>query len=627
MHPRLTHPTSLTSSPGYTAQVYSSPAAHAGLPYYHQHQQQQHSRYNKAAGSNMYESSAKPGAFPRADDNHDADAQHRGEANLFETQHAQHGTKREAELQGEARSLSGSKGLSATAKPTDSAVTDPADVGLRDSLCYDATAVADPVPALQTNLTAMEAAISNTAAAALPVQPAPLQAVTAPAGSQRQAEQADPRHEAAELPPLQKAVAAKIAQPVKVPMDEPQLARMIPAGRSDKAASLPASSFSEDVLQQAVSMPSAVLAPKPALQAASLPPGNLAPIGPPAMRTMTSQGQGPLPQLAAPTLLPLPPIAQSAPAAAARTHLPSAVTAFPTPAVEHAEPSISLAGSISSSGWKPEAVQDVVLPEAALSTGLREQSGEGMQQGYQLDRFNQQAGQGAGQQVNVSAASAVMLDEAKAAGTARQAALAVLNDPVPSAPLSSQAEGSHSLPEQPFGSAQTGLISAAAAREQPPQSSVPPAATAVGLAPAVRPQELATVASMGRPQTLMAMTGPLPATGQGSDADSPVGGRPSQSETAVTVGKGSSTLTKPEDLHAAHLVHVLQAHKASQQLPAQAVQSAEMTAGQIGAALSASNSLARIPEHNDIETANAGEFWLSSSQHVVKMHSTSIVSA
>ncbi|KAL0053187.1 hypothetical protein WJX82_002174 [Trebouxia sp. C0006] len=60
--------------------------------------------------------------------------------------------------------------------------------------------------------------------------------------------------------------------------------------------------------------------------------------------------------------------------------------------------------------------------------------------------------------------------------------------------------------------------------------------------------------------------GPLPASGAGQDPESPLGGRPSQSETAVTNGKGVPTITEPQDLHAAHLVHVLQAHKAAQQL-------------------------------------------------------------
>ena len=570
--------------------------------------------HNQPVGSHTYESSSRPGAFPGVDDDHSADAQRRGEARLFKTQRAQHGSIGEAELQGEARYLSSSERLSAAAEPTNNAVTATADVGPRDSMHHEATAVADRVPALQANLIAMVTAISNTAAAALPVQPTPLQAGTAQAGSSSQAKQADAVHKPAELPNLQRAVGPKVTQPASLQTSEPQLAEMMPAGssaESQEAVDPPASSFSPTALQQAASTPPAGLAPNSARQAASLPPANLAPIGPPAMRAMTSQGQGALPQLAAPTLLPLPPISQSAPDSSAGTHLPSAVAmTYPLPIVDHTEPSSSLTGSESALRRKADTVHDVVLPEAALSTGSRDQSGEDVQQVFQPDRFNQGAGQGAGQQVKVSAASAVVLAEARAAGTARQAALAVLNDPLSSAPMPSQAESMHSLPDQPFASAQSRLIPITRASGQLPQSSGTPAATAMGLAPAARRQQLATVASMGQPQTFMAMTGPLPATGQGRDADSPVGGRPSQSETAVTVGKGSSILTKPEELHAAHLVHVLQAHKASQQLLAPGVQSDEMTAGQLGAALSASSSLARIPEQNSVESTNAGEYWL-----------------
>ena len=68
------------------------------------------------------------------------------------------------------------------------------------------------------------------------------------------------------------------------------------------------------------------------------------------------------------------------------------------------------------------------------------------------------------------------------------------------------------------------------------------------------------------------MTGPMPAPGTGQVLESPRGGRPSQSETAVTLAKGRAlgTVTGAQELHAAHLVHVLEAHKhkAAHQLPA-----------------------------------------------------------
>ncbi|KAL0036198.1 hypothetical protein WJX79_007778 [Trebouxia sp. C0005] len=70
--------------------------------------------------------------------------------------------------------------------------------------------------------------------------------------------------------------------------------------------------------------------------------------------------------------------------------------------------------------------------------------------------------------------------------------------------------------------------------------------------------------------------GPLPASGAERDPESPLGGRPSQSETAVTNGKGVATMTEPQDLHAAHLVHVLQAHKAAQQLTDSAAVSSKL---------------------------------------------------
>ena len=43
------------------------------------------------------------------------------------------------------------------------------------------------------------------------------------------------------------------------------------------------------------------------------------------------------------------------------------------------------------------------------------------------------------------------------------------------------------------------------------------------------------------------------------DAESPLGGRPVQSETALLKGRAAA-MTEPQDLHAAHLMHVLEAH-------------------------------------------------------------------
>ena len=492
----------------------------------------------------------------------------------------------------------------------------------------DTHAVTDPVPALQTNLTAMDAAISRTAAAAVPVQSP--HTVTAASSSQpQQTADPTPKPVVAAFLPVQAAVVPP--QSAKSQANDLKPASFMPISSLPQQAqcvSLPASSFSPSVPGQPVSMAPTGMAPQ---QGASLPPGNSAPIGPPAMRAMTCQGQGAWPQLAAPTLLPLLPTGEKSascpaaatpPASAAAVVIPSPMTAAAQaePTGRSAAVLDGPAGVQSDLRVRPEA-----LPEASKSEVSRRDEGGSTQQGLQLHPVNvssQQAGPSVRQQVTVSAASTVMLDEARAAGTARQAALAVLNDTAQPVPAS------HSLPDQPFGSAQSSLATAVGtSRQLAPIADLPPAtavgasrqlfsdaampsATAVGLAPSAKPQAIATMASMGQAQSLMAMPGPLPATGQGQEADSPVGGRPSQSETAVTVGRGGGIVTAPQDLHAAHLVHVLQAHKVSQQLSdSQAQEEEPGVRQQAEGPLSGGSSLPRIPEHSAAEAPATGECW------------------
>lgn len=646
MHPRLPEATSLASSPAYPAHLYSSPAGHTALLLLQQ-QQQQHGYIHPTGALKYPSSTARPWLSSPVRPEGDAfvpEAVQDSQAGLFKAQHAQHSAEGPARLE---EQTGFTRRTSASGNHTGG------DLQADDGAVRDAgtTAVADSVPALQTNLSAMDAAISRTAAAAVPVQPP--HPVTAASSSQAKQE-ADPMPKPLVFLPEQAAVAPP--QSAKSQASDLQPASFTPINslpQQPQRVSLQASSFSPSVPGQPVSMAPVSMAPismtptsmapnrmaptrmaptsraptsmatNLAEQAASLPPGNSAPIGPPAMRAMTCHGQGALPQLAAPTLLPfLPTGGQAASCSAAATPPASAaagVTPFTATAAAQAEP-ISRSGAVvggvagvqSDSTLKSEALLGASKSEASMD----DKAGSS-QQGLQLhpvDVSSQQAGQSTQQQVTLSAASTVMLDEARAAGTARQAALAVLNDTVQPVPAS------HSLPDKPFGSAQSSLAAAVgtsrqlapiadlhlatavgASRQLFPDAGMP-SATAVGVAPGARPQAIATLASMGQAQSLMAMTGPLPATGQGQEADSPVGGRPSQSETAVTVGRGGGILTAPQDLHAAHLVHVLQAHKVSQQLS-----DSQIREEQPEGALSGGSSLPRIPEHSAAEAPSAGE--------------------
>ena len=570
--------------------------------------QAQHAQ-RRAEGSNLHatrDSQARlfeaQHAQRRAEGNN-PHAMRNNQARSFEAQHAQHGAAEQTcpeEETGFHRRASAS--VNHTGGGIQAAV---------EASGHDAAALVDAVPALQTNLTAMDAAISQTAAAAMPGQSASSHIV--PAASSSHTKQAsDPASKPAVVPPVQAAVVPQEIHAPEAQASDYKPARLLPASsrpQQQQPASLPASS-SASMHQLPVSMAPTSMAPNLAQQPASLPPGNLAPIGPPALRAMTCHGQGTLPQLAAPALLPLPPTAESAPhSLAIQPALTAAAAVLPISmtAAARAEPASS-GVTVTTDVARVQSdstLQSEAFPEALKLKVSRNNIEGPRQQGlllHSVDVFSQQAGQRAEQQVSVSAASAVMLDEARAAGTARQAALAVLNDTVQPASASRQAETQHSLADLP--SAQSSLATAVGpSRQLFPDAEVPPA-TAVGSTPTARPQAIATMASLGQPQGLMTMTGPLPATGRGQEADSPVGGRPSQSETAVTVGKGSGIVTAPQDLHAAHLVHVLQAHKVSQQLSdPQARDDGFEARQQPEGALSGGSSLPRILEHSAAEAA------------------------
>ena len=403
---------------------------------------------------------------------------------------------------------------------------------------------AHPMSALQTNLSAMEEAITLTAAAALSSG----QAGVLEAG--RQPEKQRP----ADFPPKQvasapatAAVAPKLTQPSSVEPEEHKLVlsapistlapkltqQMVTALPSTEALALP---------QQAPSMPAVILAPKAPQPSVSMPAGNLAPIGPPAVKMMVSQASGSSPQLAAPAVLPLAPVPKP-------SSIPTATTAVMSPPAG-SHPQQAIFSSTAAAADADVSAKANVNTAASHADAVQSSTVTA-----------QTAGVGAGKQVNVSAASAVTLDEARAAGTARQAALAVLDDtPLPTQAVF-QSQSRNSLPDRPFGTAQSSSVTAGYQLDPLPSLGVSPA---VRVQPQVGPS---AASSFGRPtQSLMAMTGPLPASGAGQDPESPLGGRPSQSETAVTNGKGVATITEPQDLHAAHLVHVLQAHKAAQQL-------------------------------------------------------------
>ena len=64
------------------------------------------------------------------------------------------------------------------------------------------------------------------------------------------------------------------------------------------------------------------------------------------------------------------------------------------------------------------------------------------------------------------------------------------------------------------------------------------------------------------------------------DAESPLGGRPVQSETALLKGRAVA-MTEPQDLHAAHLMHVLEAHT-TQLRHTSSILGAELNLGNFG---------------------------------------------
>ena len=537
MHPRLSHPSSsLTSSPGYTAQMYSVPAVYGAVPQQQQQQLNQRQHYPSAGSDLGGLANVRPSrAFQGNSPNSNPGVQHTQEAAADHAQHAEHALGGRVASEAQAGPQGASRHASAATDAANSSMA--AEPAQKETLAR-ADAAADAVPALQSNLTAMDSAIRNTSAAALPVQPTAAQSGVAAADSSSQEQAAGSM-----LPPVKAAVAQPFAPRHGHLHDSTRPASTATAHQ--EVVSLPAGSSSSDAPGQMLLPQPPVLAPIVSHQASSLPPAILAPIGPPAMRSMTSQGQGALPQLTAPALLPLPPI-----------------------------------------------------PEI----NSRDCETETRQHSLGITKPSQQDEQAAVHQITVSAASAEMLNEARAAGTARQAALAVLNDPVQSAHGPRPADTHQGLPDQPFGSAQSSLSPAVDSTHQFSQKASLPPTTAAALPMAARPQGLTTVASMGRPQSLMAMTGPLPAAGQGQEADSPVGVRPSQSETAVTAGRGIVTVTEPQDLHAAHLVHVLQAHKASQHLTESAGQTSELlTSQQQGTAQLGRTALTIPPEDSSLK--------------------------
>ena len=409
---------------------------------------------------------------------------------------------------------------------------------------------ADPFSALQTNLSAMEEAIAVTAAAALPPSRAGVSEASRQSEKERPADVL-PKQVASAL--VTAAVAPKLSQPSNVQIEEHKpvlsvpIMTLAPKLTQQSVTALP--NIEAPVLpQQAPSMPALILAPKAPQPSVGVPAGNLAPIGPPAVRMMVSQASGSLPQLAAPAVLPQAPVPRPSPA-------PTAAMSPPAGSVPHqAIVSSNTAADVNVSGKVP-------VNTAASRAGAVQSS----------TVTGQMTGGGVGEQVNVSAASAVTLDEARAAGTARQAALAVLDDTALPTEGVFQSKSHDSLPDRPFGTAQSSSVTAGHQLDPLPSARVSPAVRA-------QPQGMDSAASsFGRPtQSLMTMTGLLPASRAGLDPESPLGGRPSQSETAVTNGKGVATITEPQDLHAAHLVHVLQAHRAAQQLTDSAVVSSEL---------------------------------------------------
>ena len=410
--------------------------------------------------------------------------------------------------------------------------------------------VADPLSSLQTNLSAMEEAIALTAAAAVPSGQAAVSAASCQSEKERSAGVPPKQVGSA---PATAAVAPKLTQPSSVQPEEHKqalcapISTLAPKLTQQIVTALP-STEAPALPQQASSMPAVISGPKAPQPSISVPAGNLAPIRLPAVRTMISQASGSSPQLAAPAVLPQAPVPKPSPVPT------TATAAMSPPAGSSAQQAIvsssTAAGDANMSG-------KVVVNTAASRAGAVQSS----------TVTGQTAGVGGGEQVNVSAASAVTLDEARAAGTARQAALAVLDDTLLPTQGVFLGKSNDSLPDRPFSTAQNSSISAGYCLDPLPSLRVSPAVSA-------KPQGVASAASsFGRPTQ---MTGPLPASGAGQDPESPLGGRPSQSETAVTNGKGVATITEPQDLHAAHLVHVLQAHKASQQLTDSAAVSSEL---------------------------------------------------
>ncbi|KAA6423584.1 MAG: oral-facial-digital syndrome 1 [Trebouxia sp. A1-2] len=511
MHPRLT-PTSHTTSPRYTA--YTS-----GSPYQNLTQHMPAYQHGPPALQQGHDMHSRHSMQPPV-------AEQRVSKPAAESQH-----DRRLETVGPGQSADNAQGQQAT------------DAARQGS-------VADPLSVLQINLSAMEEAITLTDAAAVP----PSQAGVSEASRQPEKERpADVLPKQVASAPATAAMAPKLTQPSSVQPEEhkqpEELSVPISALVPQQIVTMLPNTEAPALSEQAPSMPAVILAPKAPQPSVSMLAGNLAPVGPPAVRTTVSQASGSLPQLAASVVQPPAPVPIPSP-------IPSAATAAVSPP----------AGSVSHQAVVSSSADANISAKVPVNTAA---SRAGAVQSSTVT--GQAAGVGGGEQVNVSAASAVTLDEARAAGTARQAALAVLDDsPLPTQGVL-QSNSSNSLPDRPFGTAQSNSISAGHQLDPLP---------GLGLSHAVRaqPQEVSLAASsFGRPtQSLMAMTGPLPASGAERDPESPLGGRPSQSETAVTNGKGVATMTEPQDLHAAHLVHVLQAHKAAQQLTDSAAVSSKL---------------------------------------------------
>ena len=562
MHPRLA-PTSHTPSALYTAHTYKPPPTQAALS-------NQHIPSHQARSRDIHR--------------HLTQDRHSAQVLVPRTQLVEHGLGHQHDIEGlpqrEAAFRPDFSGQAERPMTTHAeAHTSEHSQTWQDTEDEQLHCAADPMPALQTNLTAMEAAISETATAALLTSQGQL-----PAASSSAAAFTSYAPKPAALPPLTALTVPKLTQPASAQS------------------------------QQAVSAPSGILKPVVSQHAVTMPAGNVAAIGPPAVRTMTSHGPGALPQLAAPALLPKVPV--------------TSPPLFPSAGVAAFRPLPTTAGT----AFKPASgnMNTSAAPDARFSTREAAVSAAG---GTAADADSgtssrERAGAQASDEVKASAGSSVTVNEGRAAGSAHQPALTLLDEPpLPRQEALLQARALDSVPDQPFSTAQSSSFST---NNRSAQLAALPWARPVSLAAVDKTEGLlSTVSSMGKPQSQYMMTGPLPTTGQGQEVESPLAGRPSQSETAITSGRGLMTVTEPQDLHAAHLVHVLQAHKATQQLTDSAALSSELQPRQ-GMAAESRAAVFEATESGSLQqqSGHAGKHAVSTSMiqlHISDTHQVSLL--